>query len=167
MTSATPEYPQARSTAASSNLSRSADPELIEFGDDPNVVEDTVNLFFQQLGGRELINLVNKDIINSINPNTSLISNLFQINIDYNPQNLVPLFNPANEIINSYALKFNDYVPEPGEGTGPAGSFIYIDDNGDLVINLVNLQNNEKVEVQILNNGTVFGDTIYAEENEW
>ena len=41
-----------------------------------------------------------------------------------------------------------------------------IDENGDLIINLININNNEKVEIQVLNSGTVFNDTIYSEAQE-
>lgn len=143
-----------------------ATPDIIVFDDDIQPVEEITELLFQQIGGRELINLINKDIINSLNPGLSQIGNMFKINLQYNPQNLIPLFNPGNEIINSFSIKFNDYVPEFGEGTGPGGSIVYIDENGDLIINLVNINNNEKVEIQVLNSGTVFNDTIYSEAQE-
>jgi hypothetical protein len=171
--SSTPPTPTPEPTYASfitrSGLSaqvKPATPDIIIFDDSTDIdrVEELTDLFFQEIGGRELINLTNKDIINSINPGVGPIANMFKINLQYNAQNLVPLFDPGNEIFNRFSIKLNDYVPEEGEGTGPGKSTIYIDDNGDLVINLVNFVNNEKIEVQILNGGSVFNDTIYTEE---
>lgn len=173
--SSTPPTPTPEPTYASfitrSGLSaqvKPATPDIIVFDDTTDIdkVEELADLFFQEIGGRELINLTNKDIINSLNPAVGPIGNMFKVNIQYNAQNLVPLFDPSNEIINRFSIKLNDYVPEPGEGTGPGGSSIYINDSGDLVIELINLVNNENIEVQILNGGSVFNDTIYGEEIE-
>jgi hypothetical protein len=74
------------------------------------------------------------------------------------------------------ALSIPNYIPAYGngytlEGNDPDltkrkkvfnGKSIYIDPiSGDLVINLINIKDNEQVEVEILNAGEIFNDTIY------
>lgn len=124
-----------------------------------NRLENIVNNYFQQIGGRELIGLTNQNIINSLRGNSSKISNMFAINFNYNIDNLVPVASSLEEIMNSYVLKFNSYVPETG--TGPGGTIVYFDNNQNLIIDVQNLAPNERVQVEILSQGDLFDGTIY------
>jgi hypothetical protein len=50
----------------------------------------------------------------------------------------------------------------PVEGTGPNGEIVYIDDiTGNLIINVLDIENDEQVDVQIIDEGQVFNDTMY------
>lgn len=124
-----------------------------------NRLENLVNNYFQQIGGRELIGLTNQRIINSLRGNSSKINNMFAINFNYNIDNLVPVASSLQETMNGYVLKFNSYVPETG--TGPGGTIVYFDNNQNLIIDVQNLAPNERVQVEILSQGDLFDGTIY------
>jgi len=49
-------------------------------------------------------------------------------------------------------------------GTGPNGEIVYLDENGNLVVNIINLLSDEQIEIQIITSGEIFDDTIYDEE---
>ena len=60
----------------------------------------------------------------------------------------------------------------PEEGTGPEGQRAYIvqestatSSRGDLIIDVVNMETNERVDVEVLRTGSTLSDTIYTEES--
>ena len=68
--------------------------------------------------------------------------------------------NKSESYFKKFPIQLDKRIPKLG--TGPNNETIYIDPNtGDLVINVVGLEQDEQVEVQILNSGNLFNDTIY------
>jgi hypothetical protein len=126
---------------------------------DPSLLEFLGDLSFESLGGQELINISRHDLVNGQKTLYSPIKNLSSIRSQYNPSNIVALQGSSDVTFKSFAIRFEDYVLEVG--LGPNGEVIYVDDNGNIIINFINVPENQEVEVQILKKGTELNDTTY------
>jgi hypothetical protein len=119
-------------------------------------------LAFEDIAAQELIEIVRNDIVNGQTINYRPIKNLSSLAIRYSPQNLVALQNISNAFFNNFSIKLEQYIPEVG--LGPGGVPVYIDPiTRDLVVNVINLAEDERVEVQVINRGTIFDDTMYRD----
>lgn len=156
--SATPNLPSSSQQTGSDGV-KVATPDLILLDSDSLNIELMTDLIFENIGGQELINISRNDIVNGQSVAYQPIKNLSSINVKYNPNTLVALQNPSNAYFNNFPIKLEDKLPEVGNG--PAGTTVYVNSNGDLVIELVNVDEDEQVEVQILSSGSVLDDTIY------
>lgn len=147
---------QAKSTAT-----RPAGPELLIQSTtvDPLVIYTTI---FEDLAGKELINIARNDVVNGQNISYKPISNLSSLGQKYNSQNIIPVQGASKEYFDNFPIKLDKKIPD--SGTGPFGEVVYIDqDTKDLVINVSGLLDDEQVEVQILSSGSILNDTIYNE----
>ena len=169
---AIPEIPQAQSGKSSTTRSavRVATPDLIIFNEASFPVDAIADLFFEQMGGHELINISRNDIVNGQDVSYSLIGNLRGIQQKYNTLNIFSLPDTINKIFKNFSIRFDIHVPDVG--TGPAGQRAYvlsedtaIASRGDLVIDVINMETNERVDIEIIRNGQVLSDTIYLEES--
>jgi len=130
--------------------------------DDASLLEFLTDLSFEALGGQELINISRHDLVDGQRVIYTPIKNLSSIRSQYNPANILSLQGSADVTFKNFAIRVEEYLPE--EGTGPNGESIYMDSEGKIIINLINIPDNQQVEVQLLRNGTVLDDTIYGEE---
>ena len=137
-----------------------ATPDLILF-DDKQIPEETmIDLVFEDIGGQEMINIVRNDLVNGQNQSRQVVRNLSQINLDYNPNNILSLQNTSDMYFNNFPIRFEQRVPDVG--TGPNGEIVYLEsDTGNVIINLINLEPDEQVEVEILSGGKILNGTIY------
>jgi hypothetical protein len=159
MTSSTPNNPTSASTSVSKDPVKIANPDIIIFNDEAVPIEIMTDLIFEDIGGQELINIARNDTVNGSNIVYQPIANISLIASRYNSQNIIPIQNTSNFYFENFAIKLENYLPTVG--TGPNGEQAYVDENGDLVVNVVNTPNGEQVEIQILNSGDLFDDTIY------
>jgi hypothetical protein len=159
MTNSVPNLP----TPASSNADDgvlAASKDIFIITDEALPIEVMTDLVFEDIGGQEIINISRSDIVNGQNVIYQPIKNLTSINYQYNPQNILSLQDTSESYFKKFPIQLDKKIPKIG--TGPNNETIYIDpDTGDLVINVVNLEKDEQVEVQILNSGALFNDTIY------
>jgi hypothetical protein len=132
-------------------------------------IESMTSLIFEDLQGQELISMARSDMTyyldGEVNKNQP-IRNLSSLAREYSPQKMIGLQNTADQYFNTFPLDINRYIPF--EGSGPANAHVYINDeegvNQDsLIIDIVNLDlnNNERVEVEILAYEGLYDDTIY------
>jgi hypothetical protein len=122
-------------------------------------------LFFEAIAAQELIEITRNDIVNGQSVTYSPIKNLSSLAIRYNPQNLIAVQNSSKSFFNNFSIKLERYLPDVG--LGPGGSTVYIDPQSrDLVVNLVNVRDDERVEIQVMTRGQVFDDTIYTDIEE-
>lgn len=151
-------------TPSSSPAVKIATPDLILFNDQKIPEETMIDLVFEDIGGQEMINIVRNDLINGQNQSRQIVRNLSQINLDYNPNNILSLQNTSESYFNNFPIRFEQKVPDIG--TGPNGESVYLDpDTGNIIINLIGLSDDEQIEVQILKGGTVLSGTIYEVNN--
>lgn len=150
-----------------------ASPDIILFNDDAVPIEVMTDLLFEEIGGQELINISRNDTINGQNIVYRPIRNLSNLSIRYSPFNILALQNTSNSFFNNFPIKLEERTPT--EGNGPGGISVYFQNvpatatapaTTNLVIEVVNMEDDERVEVQILTNANVLSDTIYIENPE-
>lgn len=136
-----------------------ATPSLLALSNTPLDINSMVELIFQDIGGQELINIARSDAINGQDIVYSIIKNLKNIMLDYNSNNIIKLQGTSDSYFKNFSIKLEQRLPQ--KGTGPNDEIVYIEEStGNLVINLVNLEKGEQVEIEIINQGEVFDDTI-------
>lgn len=138
-----------------------ASPDIILFDDDSVPIEVMADLIFENIGGQELINIARNDLISGQNIIYSPIKNLNLLAQQYNSRNILPLSNTSDAYFKNFPIKLESKIPTVG--TGPNEEIVYLE-NGNLVINVINLAADEEVEIQIIVDGEIFDDTIYDEE---
>lgn len=151
------------STQSNAGDIKAARPDIIIATEEATPIELMTDLIFENIGGQELINIARTDIVNGQNVIYQPIKNLSSIFFKYNPQNILALQNTSEEYFKKFPIKLSNKIPDCG--TGPDCKIVYLEsDTGNLVVNVINLEDDEQVEVQILVNGTVFNGTIYEAE---
>lgn len=164
MVSPVPQVPFLQSTASGglnvSAAAKIATPDII--------LESTIEapsvqaLFLEGIASKELISIVRNDVVNGKATTYSPIKNLSSLGIVYGPKTLIPLQDASDTFFDNFPIKLEQKVPDVG--TGPFGNIVYIEpETNDLIINVINLADDEKVEVQILRRGEFLDDTIYTE----
>lgn len=138
-----------------------ATPDIILFDNDSLSIESMTDLIFEDIGGQELINIARTDTVNGASVSYQPIKNLSALSQKFGSQNIVPIQDTSFSYFKNFPFRLENYVPEPDEGSGPNGESVYIDSNGDLIIDIINVVRDEQVEIQILNSGEVIDDTIY------
>ena len=127
--------------------------DTVQFDDD--LIPDSVltDLLFQNIGGQELINTARTDTVNGQQVIYNIIKNLSSIQQQYNPNNIVSLQDTSDKYFDNFTINFDFRVPDKA----PGQEYIYINsDNGELVIEAVNLRPDEQIEVQIRVSGTIY-----------
>jgi hypothetical protein len=149
------------STASSSELGiRVASPDIILIDNEALSIELMTNLVFENIGGREILSISRSDTVNGQSIIYQPISNLANINLKYNPLNIIALQNTADNLFRSFAIELGDHVPIVG--SGPDGTFVYSEiGTGNLVVDLIALDPEYEVEIQVLASGEILDDTIY------
>jgi hypothetical protein len=184
---------------------RPATPDLILFDDALIPIEFITDLLFEQIGGKEIINIARNDIINGQKISYSLIANSSNLAQAYNPTNIFKVPGTSAEFFQNFAIKFEESVPDNGTGPlafyiGEENSFgcsgfpvlnrtndsviecfgtfgeaelfiknqksirpiVYSEpETGNLVVDVVNLKRNDRVEIEVLVAGSLENDTIY------
>lgn len=134
---------------------------LFVFDEASVAIESMTDLIFEDIGGQELIDITRSDLAFDIQTQTAPnqpISNLSDISQKYSPKVLVGLQGTLNQHYNSYSINLDTHIPQVPEGP----TIVYIDANGSLVIEVVNmdLDNNERVEVEFLSAEGTFSGII-------
>lgn len=170
--SATPDIPDSQVTSYGSNTSgvKVATPDIILFNEETLPADLIAGLIFEGIGSQEIITISRNDIINGQDVSYNLIGNLKTIGRQYNTKNIFSLPETIDKYMANFSIRFDTHVPE--EGTGPNGERVYVEavgnptvDRGDLVIDVVNMETNERVDVEVLRRGAPLSDTIYTEES--
>ena len=169
---ATPDIPdiQATQSATSGQAIKIATPDIILFNEDAIPVEVMADLLFEEIGGQEIISIARNDIVNGQSVSYSLIGNLNGLQRRYNSKNIFSLPDTIEKYFSNFSIRFDTHVPE--SGTGPNDSRVYIEQEGtftigrgDLIIDVINMETNERLDIEILKSGTPLSDTIYEEES--
>lgn len=135
-----------------------ATPDIILFDDESLPIDIIPDLIFEDIGGQELINISRNDIINGITVPYQPIKNLASIYQQYNSKNIIDIQNTSETFFDNFPIKFDSKIPNAG--SGPSGETAYIDKNGNLVIEVADLESDEQIEIQFLTDGDFFNDTI-------
>lgn len=146
-----------------------ARPDIIQ-QDDSLPIDTILSLFAEELGAQEFLDLSRHDLVNGERADYSLIANSRTIGQKYSPQNIVSAPGKPDQIFQNFGIRFDSHVPDDGTGdlVGNLGEQekVYINPvNGNLIIDVINMSINERVEVQILDAGEIVNDTIDLEES--
>jgi hypothetical protein len=140
-----------------------ASPSLLQLNNKPLPIEAMIEIGFQDIGGHELINISRSDAINGQDIIYSIVKNLKNILLEYNSNNIIRLQGTSDNYFKNFSIRLEQKLPK--DGTGPNKEIVYIEEStGNLVVNLVNLEKGEQVEIEIINQGETFDDTIKASE---
>lgn len=133
-----------------------ATPDLILFDDAEIPLEFITDLLFEQIGGKEIINIARNDIINGQSVSYSLIANSSSLARQYNPNNIFRVPGTSAEFFENFSIKFGLYTIENRKS-------VSLSESGDLEVLLSGggFRKNDLVEVEVLVAGTLENDTIY------
>jgi hypothetical protein len=131
-------------------------------------------ILFENLSAIELSIIERHDTIEGIDQKYSIISNLSEIRKKYDMAKQLTIMDKFKPLTSIYTINIQDKIPQEdyltlqdlystyeyfnennGKDTREKG-YYYIDSNGDLVIDLINIEKNQQVEVLIDTNGTIY-----------
>jgi hypothetical protein len=112
------------------------------------------DLILENIGGQEILSIARYDTINGQEVSYQPIKNLGLIQQQYNPKNILRLQQTSDNIFANFAINLDSKIPYVGNGLN--GENVYINDAGDIVIDLVNLLSDEQVEIEIIQDGTIY-----------
>lgn len=120
-------------------------------------------LYFEQINGLMLLSLTNNANLNTENVNYQPIINMAEIQRSLNPKSVLALQNTSEKYFLNFHIKLDTKIPSVGNG--PSGTNVYIDTStGNLVIETINLNAGEKIEIQTLQNGTIYETDLGVDE---
>jgi hypothetical protein len=159
--SAVPNIPESQSTTTgrSSRAIKIATPDIILPEEFPIPIDLMTDLIFEDIGGQEIISISRNDIINGQDVSYILIGNTKLISRKYSSLNIFSLPGTIENYFRNFSIRLDIHIPE--KGTGPVGERVYLNNSNNLIIDVVNMQKNERVDVEILKRGNVLSDTMY------
>jgi hypothetical protein len=118
--------------------------DIIQFDDDAVGIATIQDLLFEDIGATELANISRSDLVDGQDTMYSPIKNLSSVRREFNPNNVV-------------ATAYNsDFFSRFGIDLNARSAYEpYFDENGDLVIEVEHILDNEEIQVQVLSNGTI------------
>jgi hypothetical protein len=133
---------------------KTATPQYVTFNDDEVPIDLIVDLLFENVGGQELLSVSRHDTVLGQKILYQPFKNLNIIKEEYNPNNLVRLQQTSDKFFANYTIKLSERIPVVGNGSN--GDNVYLDADGNMIIEFININNDEQVEVQITSNGTIY-----------
>lgn len=124
---------------------KQADPDIVVLDTRPISPEYMLELEYESIAGMELINISRSDLINGQKVVYSPIKNLSLIRRRYNPNNIINL----SELSASFFSRFAIDLVQRGMNDP------YFDDEGNLIIEIDNVRDDEVIEVEIDTNATI------------
>jgi hypothetical protein len=134
-----------------------ATPQYVNFQDDRNLesADFLKMLYFEQINGAMLLSLTNNANLNTESINYQPIVNMAEIQQALDPKGILALQNTSDKYFLNFPIKLETKIPN--YGNGPAGTNVYIDfSTGNLVIENININPGEKIEIETLQNGTIY-----------
>lgn len=115
------------------------------------------NLLFENVGANELIKFERHDTVEGTNERYQIISNLSDINRKFDPASLTSRQKPNTSYFDRFNIRLQGRIPDANYlAERGLTDFIYIDSNGDLVVELDNIGLDEVVELEIDAGGTIY-----------
>lgn len=136
--------------------------------DDPGVdVAEIESLLFESLSSLELTKFTKYNTVSGINPFYNTISNLSDINREFDPNSLLSSTKTTSSLFDVYGIDLLNKIPPTKSVNGQTkyttelGTVIdnYVSINqttGDIEIELVNIGPNESLEIEVDTSGTIY-----------
>jgi hypothetical protein len=155
--------PASTTTVVASKAIKKADPQYVNFIEEdlvPFLDTELENLYYEQINGQSLIILNNKNFVNSGTFIYQPIVNVSEFVKNYDPKKLVPLQETSDEFFSNFAISLDDKIPKTPTSGVSNGPNVYISSSGSIVVETKDLRVDERVEIQILLNGTIYEDVL-------
>jgi len=155
--SATPQTPATLNQILSTsnvNHIKAATPDIILFEDDDQLINEMATLYFEDLSAQELISISRNDTINGQDISYEPIKNIKSLQQQYNPNNILGLQKTSDQYFSGFSINFNEKTPNKVNGLNDAN--VYIDGQGNLVIEAIGLNDDEQIEVELSTSGTIY-----------
>ena len=166
--SAVPEsFTSSDSTSSSSSATekppiKSAPIDTVIFADEAFSEEFLVDVLFEDLVGQELLTIARGDTVNGQEVIYQPIKNLGLLQGIYNPNNILGLADTSATFFSSFVIQLSEKIPtmagrrrsELGNPT-PEKNYYVDQENGDIIIELINIVDDEQVEIQLATSGTI------------
>lgn len=142
-----------------------ATPQYVNFQDDisresPDFLK---MLYFEQINGAMLLSLTNNANLNTESINYQPIIDMAEIQKALDPKGILALQNTSDKYFLNFPIKLETKIPN--YGNGPSESNVYINfSTGNLVIESINLNPGEKIEIETLQNGTIYETDLGVDE---
>jgi hypothetical protein len=167
-TPAVPQTDQQSSNLVTKASIKIATPQYVNF--DENVINpigegEIVNLFFEQIVGHELLILSNKNFVNTKNIDYQPIANIANFKNTYDPKKIIALQDTSDVYFFNFAINLLTRIPDVPTGSSTNGTNVYIDANGDLVIETKDNASDERIQIEIISGGTIYNDTLGVDES--
>jgi hypothetical protein len=145
--------------------------------------EHITRIVFENLSAIELSMIERTDTIEGINQKYSIISNLSEIRKKYDATRHLTTMDKASPLTSVFSIDLRTKIPQEDylnlQGLNSVYQYldennklvdrekgnVYIDSNGDLVIELVNIESDQQVEIEIDTNGTIYKVESYKVES--
>lgn len=130
-------------------------PSLVQYDSQTLPQELIEDLLYEQVGGQELISLARHDTVNGQDVSYSVIKNLSVLNQNFNPNNILAgqsVYKLSQ--LGEYALDIANKLPY-NDAQYPNGA-VYLDSEGNLVIEFTSIGSDEFAEAEISTNGTIY-----------
>jgi hypothetical protein len=119
-------------------------------------VAEITALVFEKLGAVELTKFTRTDTVEGNNPYYNIISNLSSIRKEFDPSNLISSQKSDTSLYNAFSIKLSTKIPDENYLEEKSlDDYIFIDNDGSLVIELINITPDELIEIEIDTNGTI------------
>ncbi len=135
--------------------------DVVDYQDADIPIELITNLLFENLGANELVKFERHDTVEGTNATYDIISNLAGIKKEFDPSNLISRQKVDTSYFDIYNIKLDTKIPDITYlFRNNLDNYVYIDTNGDLVLELDNMNEDELVEIQIDSSGTIYEVTL-------
>jgi hypothetical protein len=109
------------------------------------------DLVFQDIGGQELISMARQNTVRGQTVIYQPIKNLAELDQEYSPTKILSLQRASTKYFDKFSIDINSKIPD--------GQNAYIDPaTGDLIIEVINMEADERVQIQISTSGTIYKD---------
>jgi hypothetical protein len=127
---------------------RQADPDVVQYDNTTVPAEIMTDLIYTAVGGIEFSNVARHDTVDGKDVSYSLVKNLSLLDEIYDPSKVLTLSRTIVEGQPRYSISLADKIIDEE-------LMFTMDENGNLIITLQNLSEEEYVEVEIASSGKV------------
>lgn len=166
MVNATPNQPEVINPYFSQRDSsvKTGDPQFFVLPEPTITANDLENAIWQNIGGHEIISLARRDLVDGKSLNYNLINNLRELQAEYNPQTIFPIEDIISKYFDKFGLRFENFLPSTQDlANNGVASPVVLESDGDLIIFIKNIKDNQEVEIQVIGSGELLRDTIYED----
>ncbi len=143
-----------------------ATPQYVNFNEEslvPILDTELQDLFYEQLNGQALILINNRNFINTGTFLYQPVVNISDFVRNYDPKKLIPIQETSDTFFSNFPINLDDKIPKTPTSGVLNGPNVYIDSIGNIVIETKDMRVDERVEIQVLLNGTIYQDDLDLE----